>query len=127
MTTPAQYPTAQLPETKGFAVGGQFIYEGYLCNVTKTGFKEIAEDKQNPDGSHRAKMVYSRRPTAALDLEALDGKDGTELRKGGAVTINAIIWNIESVEITNTSHPIMLTMSLIGQVEDLGVGSEMAP
>jgi hypothetical protein len=118
-----QYP-ATPAAGDAFKLGGQYTYAGYIVTVSELDFVEVGDTKYNPDGSFRAEMVYSRRRKATLDMEATGILDGTEFVAGGVVTINAIVWKIQSAPVTYSRNPVMLKLSVIEIAEMLDVISE---
>jgi len=113
MGTPTQYPTDQ------YAVGGQATVSGYIVTSCKLGFVEDKENKQNSNGTHRCKIVYSRRRTWDLEMEAESGTNTTTLVEGGEITIDSVLCNIESVSVTETRGPTLVSLSAIEQDEHM--------
>lgn len=119
-----QYPASQLPDNSAFVLGGQYTVDGYLVTVSDLDFVEVKDTKYNPNGSFRCEIVTSRRRKATLDMEALTGKDGTDLTCGGAITIAEIVWKIEGAPTTYSRNPVMVKLSVIEIAEMLGIVSE---
>ncbi|MCK9432569.1 MAG: hypothetical protein M0R00_06395 [Candidatus Omnitrophica bacterium] len=113
MSTPTQYPDAQ------HAVGGQPTVTGWIVNSSKMGFVEDSEDKQNANGTHRSKIVYSRRRTWDLEMEAESGTTVTTYVEGGEITIDDVLCNITSAFITETRGPTLCSLSAIEQAEHM--------
>ena len=111
MGTPSQYPDAQ------FTVAGQPTVSGWIVLSSKSGFVEDTEDKQNANGTHRAKIVYSRRRTWDLEMEAEDGTTVETYIAGGEITIDSVLCNITSADLSETRGPALMSLSAIEQAE----------
>lgn len=122
-----QYPATPVVEPlAAFALGGQYTFTGYVVTVSDLDFVEVKDTKYNPDGTFRAEIVYSRRRKATLDMEATGVLDGTEFISGGMITINAIVWKIEGAPVSYSRNPVMVKLSVIELVEQVGIGEHVA-
>jgi hypothetical protein len=110
---PTQYPANQL------AVGGQGTLSGWDVNVTNRGFVEDPGNYKWPDGRHKVKIVFSRRRTWDLTLQAQFGTNQETLRNGGAVTFDGVLCNIENYQSSSTHEPVTATLTLIEQGDSI--------
>jgi hypothetical protein len=113
MSTPTQYPTAQV------TVGGQPTVAGYEVISATKGYAKDEEDKQNANGTHRVKIQYSKRKTLSLVLEAHDSTDITAITDADEMTVDAVVYNIVSAVPTHTRGVTVVNVELIQQAEGL--------
>jgi len=111
-----QYPASQL------AVGGQLTVSGYDVLSSKQGFQEDKESYQNADGTHKADVVYSRRKTYELTMQAQHGSSGDTYTAGGNITINGATCLITSVDVEKTRGPQIVTLSAIEVADSISGG-----
>ena len=108
--------TAQLPATK-YTIGGQVTVSGWQVISSAWGIEEDAETKYNAAGQFEAEVVYSRRKTLNLTMEADHGTTVTAYDTGGSITISEVVYEIRSVQRTNTRGPVQVTLDLISTVD----------
>jgi hypothetical protein len=121
MSTPVQYPSAQV------LVGGQptaaadfAVLSGYEVISATPGYTKDEENKSNGDGSHRCRVVYSKRKTWSLELEAHSGTDITTITDADELTdISAAKWDIISAVPTRTRGVTVLKVELIAQTDSI--------
>jgi hypothetical protein len=113
MSTPVQYPAAQVQ------VGGQPTVTGWTVTSAKAGWSKDEENKQNADGGHRVRILYSKRRTWDLTLEAQSGTDPSTIKDAEELTVDGVLYNIVTAEPTFTRGPVVMQVSLIAQAEGL--------
>lgn len=104
-----QYPTSTL------AIGGQPTVSGYDVINSTFGFEEDKETFQNADGVATVDIVFDRRKTLSLELQAQSGSTGSEFESGGTVSIGGTTYLITSASIAKTRGPIVVSLELIEQ------------
>jgi hypothetical protein len=110
---PEQFPTNTL------AVGGQSTLTGWDVLSDAPGFEEEASPYKNPNGSHKVDIVYSRRKTQELSLQAQYGTTPATLRAGGSVTYDGVLYRIRAFTPSRTHEPMSATLSLIAVADDI--------
>lgn len=114
-----QYPSAQV------AVGGQptaaadfAVLSGYEVISATPGYLKDEENKSNSDGSHRCRVLYSKRKTWSLELEAHDSTNIATIADANELTdISAGKWDIISAVPTYTRGVKVLKVELVAQAE----------
>jgi len=104
---PEQYPTNTL------AVGGQGTIAGWDVISDSPGFEEDAKSYKNPNGTHKVDIVYSRRRTWEVEMQALSGTNPDTLQNGQSVTYKGVACRVKSFQAKETHEPITATLSLI--------------
>ena len=124
--------TEQLP-SETLAIAGLPTLGGALANKYEVlgatyGFEEDSEVKVGAAGQFKSDIVYSRRETCQLELEALHGTDSATLSKGGQLASGiltladlstASAWNIRSASWGLTRGVQTLALDLIQQADKL--------
>ena len=110
---PEQYPTNTL------AVGGQSTVSGWDVLSDNPGFEEDAGSYKNPNGTHKADIVYSRRKTQELELQAQYGTTPATLVAGGSVTYDGVLYRIKAFSAKRTNEPITGTLSLVAVADSI--------
>ena len=110
---PEQYPTNTL------AVGGQGTVSGWDVLSDSPGFEEVASSYKNSSGTHKVDIVYSRRKTWEVELQALSGTTPATLQAGGTVTYQGVACRIKSFQAKQTNEPITATLSLIAVADTI--------
>jgi hypothetical protein len=77
---------------------------------------EDRESYQNADGTHRGDVVYSRRETHELELQA---QNGATLDPGATMTIDGVLCNVIDKKIARTRGPTIVTINAVAQAEQL--------
>jgi len=108
-----QYPTNTL------AVGGQGTLTGWDVLSDAPGFAEDASSYKNPNGTHKVDIVYSRRKTHELSLQAQFGTTPAALRAGGTITYDGTLFRITAFNPSRTHEPMTATLSLIAVADDI--------
>ena len=114
----------QLPADQ-YALGGQPTITGYVVVRADFGFEEDSEDKQGSGGRHKAKITYSRRKTANVELEALGtATTQADYVKGGAVAANytpggTAAWKIRNVTFGTTRGVQTVMLDLISLTDEI--------
>jgi len=108
-----QYPVTQL------TCGGQPTVSGFDVLSSKEGFQEDRESYQNADGTHKADVVYSRRRTWDLTMQAQNGASVDQYAVGGTITINSVLCNITAADVEKTRGPSVVTLTAIELVDGI--------
>lgn len=111
----------------GQPVLGGVLLDKYEVIDATYGLEEDGEVKQKGIGQFKSDIVYSRRETCQLELEALHGTDSTALSKGGQLASGilamedgtATAWNIRDASLGLTRGVQALTLDLIQQGDQL--------
>lgn len=116
--------TTQLP-TGQLQVGGQPALTGWNIISGTYGIEEDAETKYDAAGRFKCKIVYGRRATLQVTMEAQSGTTTTTYDTGGGILSgvfadgagNATAWKIRNSTRTNTRGPVQVTLDLIAQTD----------
>jgi len=108
-----QYPTNTL------AVGGQGTLTGWDVLEEGGGFEEDARPYKNPNGTHKVDIVYSRRQTKELTLQAQFGTTPATLLQGGTITYGGVLYRIRNFTPRSTQEPLSATLSLIAVADSI--------
>jgi hypothetical protein len=117
--------TEQLPAST-YAIGpGTRSVTGYEI-IRQTGGKvDDGEDKAGPSGAHKARIVYSRRKTLQIELEALTAAaPAASFFVGGGLSDADLAaagsdWKIRDVKFGLTKGVKTVSLDLISLVDDL--------
>lgn len=118
--------TSQLPSA-AYVIGGQPTVSGWKLPDAQYGFDEDAETKTTAAGQFQTDIVYSRRQTLRVTLEALTGGTLTTYAKGGQISSGvfadgggiATAWKIRSASMRKTRGPVQVELDLISLTDDL--------
>jgi hypothetical protein len=121
MSTPKQYPDAQV------MVGGQptaaddfTALAGYEVISATPGYLKDEENKQNANGTHRCRVLYSKRKTWSLELEAHSDAVLATITDADELTdIDGKKWDIISAVPTKTRSVTLLKVELVAQDESI--------
>ena len=116
--------TTQLP-TGQYKVGGQPTLSGWQVITGTYGLEEDSETKYDSNGRFKCKIVYGRRSTLQITMEAISGTTTTTYDNGGQIASgvfadgagNATAWKIRSSSRINTRGPVQVTLDLVAQTD----------
>ena len=116
--------TEQLPAST-YAIGGQRSVTGYEVIRETQGHVDDGEDKAGPAGAHKARIVYSRRKTLQVELEALTAATApASFFVGGGLSDADLAaagtdWKIRDVKYGLTKGVRTVSLDLIKLTDDL--------
>jgi len=116
--------TQQLPSAL-YTIGGQPTLAGWQIISAVYGMDVDKEEKKTSTGRFKATIIYSKRPTLQLVMEADSGTTTTPYQTGGQIlsgvfatgTGSATAWKIRNAGKVNTRGAVQVTLDLIAQTD----------